>query len=184
MTPASKPQSNERGYVVVLTGDGKGKTTSALGMAMRACGHGLRVAFLQFLKSGDSYGECVSAKSVPGLEMQALGLGCVGMPGDKLSRSEHAAAAASALSLARTKALAGECDMLVLDEVNVAVSLGLVAVEDVLSLIDRKPARLHIVLTGRNAPSQVTDRADLVTDMRMVKHPYYEGKRPIEGIEY
>lgn len=176
--------AGQAGYVVVLTGDGKGKTTSALGMALRACGHGARVAMVQFIKAGTLYGECVSAKSVDGLEIEALGLGCVGMPGDTLDRREHKEAAARALARARDKALSGNYEMVVLDEVNVAVSLGLIPERSVLSLIDEKPKRLHLVLTGRGAGSEVIARADLVTEMKMVKHPYNEGKSPTEGMEF
>lgn len=172
------------GYVIVLTGDGKGKTTSALGMALRACGHGVRVAILQFIKGGTLYGECVSARSVPGLDIEVLGLGCVGMPGDTRKREEHAAAAASALSVAREKVLSDLYEMIVLDEIIVAISLGLISLTDVLALIDEKPGRLHLVLTGRGASSEIVERADLVTEMKMIKHPYYDGKFPVEGIEY
>ncbi len=180
----SDSMARSKGYVVVLTGDGKGKTTSALGMALRACGHGARVAVLQFIKSGMAYGECFSAKSVSGLEIQAFGLGCVGMPGDTRSKREHVDAAAAAMASAREKAFGGRYGMVVLDEINVALSLGLIQPEEVLSLLDRKPEGLHLVLTGRDAPSEILDRADLVTEMKAVKHPYEEGNPPLEGIEY
>ena len=139
---------------------------------------------MQFIKAGTLYGECVSAKSVPGLELEVLGLGCVGMPGDTLDRSEHETAAAGALARAREKVLSGAYDVIVLDEINVAVSLGLIPLEDVLSLIDEKPRRLHLVLTGRGASPEVVGRAGLVTEMKMVKHPYYEGKSPISSANY
>jgi cob(I)alamin adenosyltransferase len=180
----SGKEAGEDGYVVVLTGDGKGKTTSALGMALRACGHGARVAILQFMKAGTFYGESVSAKSVSGLELETLGRGCVGVPGDTLARSEHEAAASRALNRARERIASGDYDMIILDEINVAVSLGLVSEDDVLSVISEKPQKLHLVLTGRGASARLIDRADLVTEMGMVKHPYYEGKSPREGIEF
>jgi cob(I)alamin adenosyltransferase len=180
----SEKEAGQDGYVVVLTGDGKGKTTSALGMALRACGHGARVAIVQFIKAGTLYGECVSAKSIEGLDIDVMGRGCVGMPGDTLERAEHEGAAAEALALAREKTMSGGYDMVILDEACVAVSLGLIDETQVLSLIDEKPKELHMVLTGRGATPRITERADLVTEMRMVKHPYYEGKSPIEGIEF
>jgi cob(I)alamin adenosyltransferase len=176
--------AGEDGYVIVLTGDGKGKTTSALGMVLRACGQGMRVAMVQFIKAGTLYGESVSADSVSGLDLEVLGLGCVGMAGDTLDRSEHEEAAAGALARAREKVLSGLYEMVVLDEINVASSLGLISTEDVLTLIKAKPRELHLVLTGRGAPAEVVDRADLVTEMKMVKHPYYEGKSPRKGIEF
>ncbi len=153
-------------------------------MALRACGHGARVAFVHFIKTGDPYGESVSAKSVAGLELESFGLGCVGAPGDTRERREHAEAAASALATAREKARSDLYDMLILDEVNVAVALGLIPLDGVLSLLDEKPRRLHVVLTGRDAAQEIITRADLVTEMKLVKHPYYEGHPPVKGIEY
>ncbi len=153
-------------------------------MALRACGHGARVAFVHFIKTGEQYGESVSAKSVAGLELESFGLGCVGTPSDTRERSEHARAAASALASAREKARSDLYDMLILDEVNVALALDLIPVDEVLSLLDERPRRLHVVLTGRGAAEEIVARADLVTEMKLVKHPYYDGHPPVEGIEY
>jgi cob(I)alamin adenosyltransferase len=177
-------EQEESGLVVVLTGDGKGKTTGALGMALRACGHGIRVAFLQFIKSSRMYGEGVSVKGIPGLEFEVLGAGYVGIEGDTKPRAEHAKAAMAALSVARDRAFSGRYGMIVLDEINVALSLGLIPVSEVISFIDDRPRGLHLVLTGRGAPEEVIEKADLVTDMKAVKHPFFKGAPARQGIEY
>jgi cob(I)alamin adenosyltransferase len=179
---SSEPE--ESGLVVVLTGDGKGKTTGALGMALRATGHGIRVAFLQFIKSSRAYGEGIAVKSIPGLEFEVLGAGYVGIKGDTKTREEHVSAARAALDVAREKAGSRRYGMIVLDEVNVALSLGLIAVSDVISFIDERPRGLHLVLTGRGAPEEIIEKADIVTDMKAVKHPFFKGAPAREGIEY
>ena len=180
----STSKKKEPGLVVVLTGDGKGKTTAALGMGLRACGHGMRVAFLQFIKSSRTYGEDAAVDKVPGFELEVLGAGYVGIKGDDKTRQEHAAAAMAALDVARDRALSGRYDMVVLDEINVALSLGLIPLDEVLAFIDARPKEVHVVLTGRGAPEELIERADLVTEMKAVKHPFFEGRPAQEGIEF
>lgn len=174
---ANAPQP---GRVLVFTGDGKGKTTAALGLALRAHGHGLRVCIIQFIKSRTDIGEVMAVEALgPGIELFPMGAGFVrqegGTPADR-------ARAAEALELARAKM--SECDVLVLDEINGAVKLKLISVDDLLSLVKDKPRELHIVLTGRDAHPFLIDAADTVTDMTSVKHAYDAGVTAQRGIDF
>ena len=172
-----------RGLVIVLTGDGKGKTTSALGQAMRAVGHGLRVAFIQFLKR-QAVGEHESAKRLaPDLEVHVMGCGFV-VAGEGPSKAEHQAAAREALALVRRCLSGGQHEMVVADEILEAVGLGLLTREDVAGLLEARPAGVHLVLTGRGAWDDLVARADLVTEMRSVKHPYDAGTGAQPGVEF
>jgi cob(I)alamin adenosyltransferase len=169
------------GLVVVHTGDGKGKTTAALGLALRAAGDEMRVLVLQFVKSAKKTGELKAApRLAPWLTIRQVGRGFV-RGGDK---EIHRRAALKGIEEARAALLSGGYDMVILDEINVAVSLGLIGEEDLLKLIDEKPMRVHLVLTGRNASPSVVERADLVTEMREIKHPYRAGLKAQRGIEY
>lgn len=173
----------ERGLVLVFTGDGKGKTTAALGLALRALGQGMRVLMLQFVKGDTGPGELKAAAGIGGLEIRPLGAGFV-RPGDEQSLVKHREAAARALAEARTALRAGEHEMIILDEILVAVGMGLIAEADVLGLVEAKPAKVHLVLTGRGASPRLVQEADLVTEMREVKHHYRNGVRAQKGIEY
>jgi len=174
----------------VYTGNGKGKTTAALGMALRALGHGWRVLVIQFFK-GDwpvTFGELeMSRRLSPQFELLQLGRGFVKIMGDRKPFEEHLAAAKEALRVARERITSGRYDLIVLDELIYAIDyagVSLVSVEEVLGLLDAKPPSLHLVLTGRNAPQALVDRADLVTEMREVKHPW-QRKIPAQvGIDY
>lgn len=173
------------GLVIVNTGDGKGKTTAALGTALRACGYGLRVIMIQFIKGPWKSGEHVSAaRLAPELEIIRAGRGFYKIMGDRLPEEVHRQAAAEGLRLAAEKLDSGACDVLILDEIHNAVSDGLLAVEDLLSLIDRKPPLMHLILTGRNAHPDVLERAHMVTEMREVKHPYRQGILAQKGIDF
>ena len=187
MGPSSR---SRRGLVVVYTGNGKGKTTAALGMVLRALGQGWRVLVLQFFK-GDwpvVFGELEMGKRLaPQLEVLQLGKGFVQYMGDKKPFEEHLAAAQDALRIAREKITSGDYDLIVLDEIIYAIDYAgvqLVALDDVLSLLDAKPPSLHLVLTGRNAPQALIDRADLVTEMREIKHPWQQKIPAQAGIDY
>lgn len=179
-----------RGLSIIYTGPGKGKTTAALGMALRALGHGWRVLVIQFFK-GDwpvVYGEVEMGKRLaPQLEVLQLGRGFVKHMGDKKPFEEHLAAAKDALKVARERIVSGAYDLIVLDELIYAIDYAgvqLVTLEEVLGLLDAKPPALHLVLTGRDAPQALIDRADLVTEMREVKHPW-QRKIPAQlGIDY
>ena len=179
------PEKERRGLVLVLTGNGKGKTTSCLGMAVRAVGYGMRVVMIQFIKGSLHYGEIDGAKRLaPEFELVPMGRGFVGIMGDTLAFPVHADAAAKALAVAREKMLSGRYDIVILDEVNVALHLRLIPLEDVLSLIREKPENVHLILSGRNAHEEVIRLAHLVTEMRSVKHPFDIGIEAEKGIDY
>ncbi len=157
--------------VLVHTGDGKGKTTAALGVALRAAGHGQRVLIVQFIKGSWHYGELDALARLPSIELERVGKGFVGLLDDKLSFAEHQRAAQEGLAQARDKIVSGQYDLVVLDEINNAVQMGLVPVEDVLTLIAQRPPGTSLVLTGRSAHPRLIAAADWVTEMRDVKHP-------------
>ena len=178
-------EKGKRGFVIVYTGDGKGKTTAALGMAMRAIGRGWKVLMVQFMKGTWHYAELDTAKRLaPDFEIVPMGVGFYKILDDHHTDEEHRAAALSALRFARAKMESGEYDLLILDEINNAVSTGLLPLAEVLKLLDAKPADFSIVLTGRAAPPELIDRADLVTEMREIKHPYQKGILAQKGIDY
>jgi len=172
-----------KGLVMVFTGKGKGKTTAAVGMGVRSVGHGRRVLMIQFMKGpGRLYGETVALKSLPGFTVVQSG-------SDRFARKgnpdpEDMRKAQEGLDLARKALAAGECDLLILDEVNVAVDFGLVPEEDVLALLDAKPPETDVILTGRGATEAITRRADLVSEVQEVKHHYGAGVPAQAGIEF
>ena len=174
-----------QGLIVVITGNGKGKTTSALGMALRACGHGMRVRIIQFMK-GDIYaGEWDGVKQMDcDIELVATGKGFCGIQGNPYPWVEHRANAQDAIALAREKIAAGCCDLLILDEINNALKLKLVDLEQALDLLQNKPPRLHLILTGRDAHQQVVELADTVSEVREIKHAYRREIEPQPGIDY
>lgn len=170
------------GMVQVYTGDGKGKTTASLGLALRASGHGLKVYIIQFMKGWPFYGELESVKHLPGVTLRQFG-----RP-DFVSKEnpdpEDVRQARDALEHAREVVVSGEYDLVILDEVNVALEFGLINLADVLSLLDQRPPRVELVLTGRWAPRELISRADLVTEMLAIKHPYNDGVQARKGIEF
>ncbi|QQG45003.1 MAG: cob(I)yrinic acid a,c-diamide adenosyltransferase [Candidatus Sungiibacteriota bacterium] len=170
----------------IFTGNGKGKTTAALGQAMRAVGEGKRVLMVQFIKGPWKSGEDFLAKGLePHFKLVKMGKGFVGIMGDKLPREEHEKAAEEALEYARKEIESGNWDIVVLDEINNAVSLNLISKEKVLELLQAISYKLQaIILTGRDAPKEFIDRADLVTEMRDIKHPYHKGVKGKRGLEY
>lgn len=174
--------------LLVFTGNGKGKTTAALGQAMRSIGEGKRVLMAQFIKGPWESGEHIfSGKfQIPNDKLQIMrtGKGFVGIMGDTLPREEHAKAAEEGLALAKKEIESGNWDIIILDEINNAVDLKLISMEQVLELINLAPGALHLILTGRNAPQEFIDRADLVTEMREIKHPYEKGIKAQRGLEY
>ena len=177
-------KTTEKGLVVVNTGDGKGKTTAALGIALRAVGWGLRVLVLQFIKGSWKPGEVFAAeKLAPQLEIVPLGEGFVDPDAAAPDEADMRMAQAG-LAKCREAIASGKYDVIVLDEINYAVKYGFVAVEDVLEIIRTKPARLHIVLTGRDAAPEIIDAADTVTEMREIKHPFQNGQKATKGIDY
>jgi cob(I)alamin adenosyltransferase len=175
----------KRGLVVVITGYGKGKTTAALGMALRACGHGLRVCIIQFMK-GDLYaGEWDGVKKLDcEIELTATGKGFCGIQGNPYPFTEHRANAQEAITLAREKMESGRFDLLILDEINNALHLKLVDLEQVLDLLRRKPSLQHLILTGRDAHPEVVEAADTVSEVREIKHAFRKNIEPQPGIDY
>ncbi|MDA8098868.1 MAG: cob(I)yrinic acid a,c-diamide adenosyltransferase [Nitrospiraceae bacterium] len=174
-----------KGLVIVFTGEGKGKTSAALGVALRACGHRMYVSVVHFIKNPSVSGEERAAERLrPELEIVAMGKGFVNLPADSLPFEEHRRAAEAAFTAARQRMLSGSWDVLILDEINNAVSLGLLPLSSVLDLLKNKPSKIHLILTGRDAHPDIVDAADLVTEMRDVKHPYNKGIPAQKGIDF
>ena len=174
-----------KGLVVVITGYGKGKTTTALGIAVRACGHDMRVCIIQFMK-GDLYaGEWDGVKKMGcPVELIPTGKGFCGIQGNPYPYKEHRENAQDAIQLAHQKMNSGQYDILILDEINNALHLRLVDLEQVLEIIQRKPPLMHLVLTGRDAHPQVIELADTVSEINEIKHAYRMGIEPQPGIDY
>jgi cob(I)alamin adenosyltransferase len=174
-----------QGLVVVITGNGKGKTTSAMGMALRAAGHGLRSCIIQFMK-GDLYsGEWDGVKLLGGLvELHATGKGFCGIRGNPYSRDEHRANAQAAIALTREKLLSGDFDLVILDEINNAVKHRLVDLAQLLALLEVRPPQVHMVLTGRYAAPEIIERAHTVSEINEIKHAYRQQIEPQPGIDY
>lgn len=170
------------GKVHVITGAGKGKTTAAFGLAMRAAGHGLRVCVIQFLKTGETTGEVLYARKAGGMEIVQFGTGWFVDP--KHVTVEDQSCARDALSFAGERLKKEECDLLVLDEVNVAVSFGLLSSEEVLSMLRSRSEGIEVVLTGRNAPIEFVEYADYVSIIESRKNPFDEGHAARKGIEW
>lgn len=172
----------EHGLTQVYTGNGKGKTSAAFGLALRAVGRGLKVCVIQFIKGGFDYGELHVVQHLPNLEVKAFGRGkfVTQVPPSE----EDVKLANQALELAEQVVNGGEYDVVVLDEINVALHLKLIELDKVVRLIENKPRHVELVLTGRHAPQRVLELADLVTEMKEIKHPYAKGTPPREGIEY
>ncbi|MDH3453960.1 MAG: cob(I)yrinic acid a,c-diamide adenosyltransferase [Desulfuromonadales bacterium] len=173
------------GLVVVITGNGKGKTTSAMGMALRASGHGLKTCIIQFMK-GDLYtGEWDGVKLLDGLvELHATGMGFCGIQGNPFTHAEHRVSAQAAVALARAKMASGDFQIVILDEINNALKLKLVDLEQVLELVKGKPRLMHLVMTGRDAHPDVVALADTVSEVCEVKHAYQKDIEPQPGIDY
>jgi len=174
--------------VIVFTGNGKGKTTASLGQMMRMVGQDRKAIMLQFIKGPWISGEDKFLQNYPyfkdKLEIHKGGKGFVGILGDKLPRSVHRKAAEKTLRLAAKAIKSQKWDLVILDEVNVAVSLKLVKAKDVLAAIKDLPMHKFVILSGRNAPKSFLSRADLATEMRELKHPYNKGELALKGVEF
>jgi len=172
----------EKGLVQVYTGNGKGKTSAAFGLALRAVGRGLKVYVIQFIKGGFDYGELYVVDKLPNLTLKPFGRGkfVTAKPPEK----EDVKLAEEALSHAQEIVASSKYDVVILDEVNVALNLGLIGLEAVMKLVKNKPSHVELVLTGRYAPAQIIEIADLVTEMKEVKHPFNKGFQSRKGIEY
>ena len=169
-----------KGYVQIYTGDGKGKTTAALGLAIRACGAGLRVYIGQFLKTQRCSEFTFIRERCPDVRMECFGRRCMirGKPS-----ADDAKAARRGLARLREAITGGVYDVVIADEINVAAKIGVVTVEDILSLLEARPKQVEFILTGRNADARVIERADLVTEMRKIKHYFDRGVAWRPGVE-
>ena len=172
----------EKGLVQVYTGNGKGKTSAAFGLALRAVGRGLKVYIIQFIKGGFDYGELYVIDKLPNLTLKSFGRGkfITTKPPEK----KDVTLAEQALKLAKEVVESREYDVVVLDEINVALHLKLISLKEVLEIAKNKPRHVELVLTGRNAPKEIVEIADLVTEMIEVKHPFNKGFKARKGIEY
>ena len=176
---------SEKGLVIVYTGNGKGKTTAALGMALRAIGYDHKVCMLQFIKGSWHYGEMDSSKKLePNFELIAVGKGFVGILDDKSTREEHEKYAEEALRICREKIFSEKYNVIILDEINYAINLGLIDVHEIIKIIQEKPSNLDLVLTGRDAKEEIVGLADLVTEMKEIKHPFKSGIKAKKGIDF
>jgi cob(I)alamin adenosyltransferase len=183
--PGQKKET--RGLVIVYTGNGKGKTTAAIGLALRAAGNNLRVYFLQFIKGQWKTGESRAIPALaPNVELVRMGRGFTidRLRDPRIPMGEHENAAAAAFAHAGEVVRSGAYDMVVLDELLGSIKAGLVPLDDVLRLVRDKPPTLHLVMTGRGAPPALIDAADLVTEMTPIKHPFERGIKAQRGIEF
>jgi cob(I)alamin adenosyltransferase len=171
-----------RGTVQVYTGDGKGKTTAALGLGLRAWGHGARVLVIQFMKGRINYGELAAARRLPGFDVEQYGRET--FVDREKPAAEDVALAREALARARQIVADNAYDLVILDEVNVAVDYGLVTVAEILDLIASRPPEMELVLTGRCAPAAFREAADLVSEVTETKHHYRDGVAARKGIEF
>lgn len=176
--------SEEKGLIIVYTGAGKGKTTAAMGMALRAVGHNLKVLMAQFIKGSWQYGELKAIERLhPHFEIVPLGEGFLGS--DKEAPSpNHIQSVVDAWDFCKEKMRSGEFDMIILDEINYVIDYRLLPLKWVLDTLQTKPEGLHLVLTGRNAHPGIIEVADLVTEMREIKHPFKNGTKAQRGIEF
>lgn len=175
----------ETDLLVVYTGDGKGKTTAALGMCVRASGYGWKIAIIQFIKGDWKYGELEGLKLLgPNVELSVVGEGFVGIQGDTKDIAVHQKAAREGLEKAIAKVASGDYRLVILDELNVALSLKLVDRAQVERLLEARQPGQHLVITGRGAPEWLTERADLVTEMKEIKHPFRSGITAQKGIDW
>ncbi|HEX75629.1 MAG TPA: cob(I)yrinic acid a,c-diamide adenosyltransferase [Dehalococcoidia bacterium] len=182
LAKTSPNETSTKGLVEVFTGDGKGKTSAALGIALRALGHGLRVHIVYFMKGDFPYGEQKILSELPNVTFARFGYETFVDPANV--KQEEKEEAKKALEAARKAMCSLEYDIIVLDEINVAVAWNLVDIDQVIKLIGDKPERVELILTGRYADSRLIELADLVTDMVKVKHPYDKGTLSRKGIDY
>ena len=177
-----KSRDRRHGLVLVLTGEGKGKSSSAIGMVFRAAGWGMKVCVIQFIKGQWQTGEQKAAQRFDNIEWHALG---DGFTWDTKNPQQDIATSRRIWELGKEKILSGEFDLVLLDEINYCCGYGWLSGREIAEFIlQHKPAWQHLILTGRNAPSEVIDVADTVTEMRAVKHAFTQGIKAEQGIEF
>ena len=174
--------SRERRIVHVYSGSGKGKTTASLGLALRACGHGWKALMICFMKGDPNYGEVLISKKIPNFEIIQSGLPTFVKKGEP--SAEDLRLAREGFDIGRKALKDDTLDLLILDEINVAVDYGLLPLEEVMELIENKPDTLELVLTGRYAHPEIVKMADLVSEVLEIKHPYHQGQVGREGIDF
>lgn len=172
---------NKLGLVQVYTGNGKGKTTASLGLAFRAAGRGLEVLYIQFLKPPARYGEHIMADSIPNITMMPMGLDHMV---SKVPKEEDIRVAKETLAKAEELMATGKYDLVILDELVNVLRFKLLTAQEVIEALERRPEHIEVVLTGRGAPPELVDYADLVSEINIVKHPFDKGIHARVGIEY
>lgn len=175
-------EKNHKGLVQIFTGNGKGKTTAAMGTIIRAAGHGLRILLVSFMKGDYDYGEYNTLSKLPNVEVSSYGSRHLIDPAD--IKPEEKEQAEMALAKAREALVSRKYDIVVLDEVNIALGYNLIELDEVIRLIEDKPSDVELILTGRYADNRLIEMADLVTEMVKVKHPFDKGIKARKGIEY
>lgn len=176
---------SKRGLILVYTGNGKGKTTAALGAAFRAMGYEWKTCIIQFMKGTWHYGELDAVKKVSDyIHLNPMGKGFYKILDDNATEEEHRDAAQKALKAAQECMARGDYELIILDEVLVAVNVGILAETELLDFLAHKPEKQHLILTGRGATESVKNAADLVTEMTEIKHPYQQGILARKGIDF
>jgi cob(I)alamin adenosyltransferase len=175
-------ESPSQGMVMVFTGEGKGKTTAAIGTVIRAIGQGLKVYICFFMKGDYPYGERNILSKLPNVTIESFGQEDFVNPANP--KTEQIEQARQAFSASKEAILSGKYDMVVLDEINVAAAFKLISVEEIVWLVENKPQKLELILTGRKADPRIVQTADLVTEMLKIKHPYDKGIQGRKGVEY
>jgi cob(I)alamin adenosyltransferase len=173
-----------KGLTIIYIGDGKGKTSAAAGLACRAAGSGFRVLYLQFVKGDWPSGEREILSKLKNVDVKLMGRGFVGILGDRKPIEEHIKAAKNAMKESIKDLKSKKYDLVILDEAISAIEAKLLTVEDVVKIIKSKPTEVHLCLTGHKRIKKLIDMADLVTEMKMIKHPYYQGILAQRGIDY
>ena len=175
----------EKGLIIIYFGNGKGKTTASLGVALRAIGYNLNVCMIQFIKGEWDYGEIYSSNRLkPNFELVVAGKGFVGILDDDHDIKEHIESAKIALTIAKEKINSLRYDTVILDEINYALKLKLIEEQEIISILETKPPSVNVILTGNYMTDQILSIADLVTEMREVKHPFKKGIRAKKGIDF
>lgn len=173
---------SKKGLIIVNTGDGKGKTTAALGTAFRALGYNYKVCMVQFIKGSWHYGELDAAKKFSeNFELLPMG---EGFTWDTKDKARDTKTAHNTWEVCKEKILSGKYKIVVLDEINIALSYNYLDVREVVDFLKGKPEDLHVILTGRDAPPEIVELADMVTEMKAIKHPFKSGIKAQKGIEY
>lgn len=174
-------KEKNKGLIIIFTGEGKGKTTAALGMALRGAGHHQKTVMIQFLKGAWKYGELDAVENLEGLTILPMGAGFICKEGVK---EEDKKMVGKAWEICKEKIEAGEYDTVIMDEINYVIHYGLLPLDDVVRFLKNKPEHVHVVLTGREAKPELVEIADLVTEMKKIKHPYDKGIQAQKGIEF